>query len=650
VRRLRPSLLTQFSLLSFACILALGVVLSTLLDRELTQRALSDATRQANTLSRVAFAPLLAHEDLSRPIRVGRRGALDTAVAAARKDGSIVRIKVWSRSGQIVYSDEARDIGRRFAVEDDLRGAFAGRTTAGVSELGAAEQVQERRFGHLLEVYVPLRLPGQARPAGAFEIYQSYAPLAAAIGHDTHMAELVLGAGLLFLYAMLFRLVSRASRRLRAQARDRERQALDDPLTGLGSRRRLMEVLDRALGPAGDRPVSLLLLDLNGFKQLNDALGHAAGDRTLRDVATRLAALRGPGVLALCRLGGDEFAVALRGDAAASGTIARSLTSILSQPVRLEELTVAVDGCIGIAIAPEDAATTGELLRCADVAMYEAKRRRVAFERYRPELDGHDAASVTLVAELRDALADGDLVLHYQPKVDLVTRAVTGVEALVRWQHPTRGMLMPGSFVPAAEHTSLMRPLTRHVLDLALAQAAAWRAGGRSWSVAVNVGASDLMHADLAEDVATLLARHAVPASSLRLEITETALISDGERAARTLEELVATGCSISLDDFGSGYSSLTHLRMLPVSEVKLDRSFVSVAATDPSSRAIVESTIALAARLGLRTVAEGVEDDVTLSHMHDAGCTEAQGFGIARPMTARDLERWADAPGLRAA
>jgi diguanylate cyclase len=292
-------------------------------------------------------------------------------------------------------------------------------------------------------------------------------------------------------------------------------------------------------------------------------------------------------------------------------------------------------------VFPEHGDDAETLMQRADVAMYQAKTARSGHAFYERERDRHSRERLELIGELRDAIGTEQLVLHYQPKLDLATGDIRDVEALVRWVHPTRGLLAPGAFVPLAEQTGVMGALTEHVLDAALAQVARWYAGGIDLSVAVNVSAETLLDEGWAVDVSSALVRHAVPASRLRIEITEDALMGDPDRALRVVEGLVATGVGVSLDDFGTGYSSLALLKHLPVAELKIDRVFVRDLLHDDADAAIVRSIVDLGRRFGVRTVAEGVEDEATLQRIADDGVAIAQGFHIARPLPAAELEAW---------
>ncbi|MCW2614154.1 MAG: GGDEF-domain containing protein [Frankiales bacterium] len=422
-------------------------------------------------------------------------------------------------------------------------------------------------------------------------------------------------------------------------ALEREQQALTDGLTGLPNRKMLTERTSEAL--VEQEVVALLLFDLDRFKEVNDTLGHHVGDQLLEVVAARLAAASRPEDT-VARLGGDEFAVLLPGTdrVLAEGTARRLLDEICA-PLVLEGLLVDVGASVGVAVAPGDGTALDVLLQHADVAMYLAKETGGGVESYDASRDQNTTGRLVMLGELRRAIAGGELEVHYQPKADLQTGVVDGVEALVRWRHPERGLVPPDEFVPLTESSGMIELLTAHVLEEAVAQAARWNAQGLRLSVAVNVSVRDLAGGQLIGHVASALARHRVPASCLVLEVTEGSLFAESHRAAATLRQLDVLGVTLSLDDFGTGYSSLGHLRRLPVREIKVDRSFVQRMCTDRRDRAIVRSVIDLAAGLGMRVVAEGVDDQQTWDALRAMGCRSAQGWHLSRAQPAHVLTPW---------
>jgi diguanylate cyclase (GGDEF)-like protein len=436
--------------------------------------------------------------------------------------------------------------------------------------------------------------------------------------------------------AVVLENTSRAQALIR-QAEEREHLAMHDELTGLANRRLLGSQLATALGR--DR-AAVLLMDLDRFAQVNNNLGHAVGDRLLRLVADRIReAIPERGVVA--RLGGDEFAVLLpdAGDPEAR-SCADDVRDALARPFDLDGIAVGVELSIGVAVAERDADPV-TVLRWADLALYSAKERRSGLEVFRPELDGGDSSRLGLLADLRDAISERALSVHYQPQVDIRTGDVVGAEALVRWQHPRYGALRPDEFIPLAEHSSLITPLTMIVLETALRDLTSW-SGPATMSMAVNMSPRSLLDPGIVDHVRRALENARVAPSSLTLEITENSLMTDPEGAIAALESLRALGVRLSIDDLGTGYSSLAYLQRLPVDEVKIDRSFV-MAFPDAAAEAVVGAIVDLAHRLQRHVVAEGVERAGALVALQGLGCDVAQGYHIARPMPADRFAEFLD-------
>jgi diguanylate cyclase (GGDEF)-like protein len=426
-------------------------------------------------------------------------------------------------------------------------------------------------------------------------------------------------------------------------SREQEHASLHDSLTGLPNRKYLLRDADEALEAARQEGtgLALCLLDLDRFKEVNDTLGHQVGDRLLQLVAARLSAAVRP-TDTVARLGGDEFAVMFRDvDQAEAEALTRRLLAAFDDVFAGDGMFFDLDVSIGVSMHPQHADSFESLLRRADVAMYLAKHDRAGIRMYDPALDQHSTERLALLGELRRAIDDGQLVLHYQPKAELATGQVSGVEALVRWYHPVRGLVPTDVFVPLAEQTGLMRPLTDHVVRAAVSQIAAWRAAGIIVPVAINVSVRDLHDPQFAVALRQTCEREGVPASAIQLEITEGTLIDDPTRTEEVLRELADFGVALSLDDFGTGYSSLRHLKRLPVREIKIDRSFVQRLHLDADDAAIVRSIIDLGDALGLRVVAEGVETLETWHRLAAMGCDEAQGWYLARPMAAVHATEW---------
>jgi diguanylate cyclase (GGDEF)-like protein/PAS domain S-box-containing protein len=431
-------------------------------------------------------------------------------------------------------------------------------------------------------------------------------------------------------------------------------RTLHDSLTELPNRLYFYESVTQAIAAAGDhRQLAILLIDLDRFKEINDTLGHHYGDLLLCEFAGALRRhLRPPDTLA--RLGGDEFALLLHVDGDAAGAAASALTRIedlVAQPYVVEGLPLSIEASIGVACFPHDGENVDELLRYADIAMYSAKTSGVGHAFYEPNGNGngHDPRRLGILGELRRAIADHELVLHYQPKLDLRSKLIDRVEALVRWQHPRDGLLLPAHFIPLAEQTGLIKPLTLYVLETALAQCKRWLDAGRSIGISVNISPRNLNDSDFPGDVEELLRRYDVPAEHLLLEVTERGIIADPARAEATLRRLSELGVRIALDDFGAGHSSLAFLARLPLDQIKIDRSFVTDLVTDSGDDVIVRSIISLGHELGLEVVGEGVETAEVQTRLEEYGCDLVQGFQLTRALPADELEQWLERQTLPA-
>jgi diguanylate cyclase len=433
-------------------------------------------------------------------------------------------------------------------------------------------------------------------------------------------------------------------RGLQRLSQERHRQSVTDELTGLGNRRHLFRVLDAFFADRDDtltpdRHMAFLFVDLNHFKEVNDSFGHPAGDELLKKLGARLSSsLRNTDLLV--RLGGDEFAVVLiDGDSEYATTVAERLTTSLEEPFALGAVTARVGASIGIALAPADATDSAGLVWCADVAMYRAKLGNSSFAIYEQTLD-EEGDQLRLLEELRAAIEEGQLVLHYQPQLDLHSGKILAVEALVRWAHPRLGLIPPLQFLPLAEEAGLMQALTTWVLKEAAQQCAGWRDAGLHLTVAVNVSPTNLLEPGFIDTLQAQLERYDLPADAFVLEITETCMISEFEQSRRIIEELRELGFVVSIDDFGAGVTSLAYLSSLAVGELKLDRSFIVGLKGGESDRDLhlVRSTIELGHAMGLRIVAEGIEDEATLELLTELGCDIAQGYWISRPKPADEL------------
>ncbi len=468
-------------------------------------------------------------------------------------------------------------------------------------------------------------------------LLSSVAIIVYATGHK------VLPAGVLLATITLVIAIGRSAyafRELRALA-DSKREARTDDLTGLPNRRLFFERLAVLLEPSNAAArIAVLMIDLDRFKEINDSLGHHVGDDVLRQLGPRLtAAVGNTGTVA--RLGGDEFGLILSPllDPVDATTAAGRVREALRPPFQLEGMSLRVDASIGIALAPDHGTTPGGLLQKADIAMFAAKRAHAPWQLYSSEHDQDARERLQLMEDLRDALRRHEIVLHYQPILDLATGTVTGAEALARWQHPSRGLLAPAVFLGLIADAGLMGPFTMDVLDQALAQQARWSERGYALAVSVNISAVSLRDEDLPEKIGALIAARGVAPACVTLEITEDCFIAEPEQALLVLDRLRALGVDLSIDDFGTGFSSLTYIRRLPVSELKLDRTFLTGAPRDKRAVAVIRSTVDLAHSLGLRIVAEGIEYLDALALVDDLGCDAAQGYLMGRPVPSPDFD-----------
>jgi diguanylate cyclase (GGDEF)-like protein len=423
------------------------------------------------------------------------------------------------------------------------------------------------------------------------------------------------------------------------------RMATTDELTGLPNREsfRARVAQEIAAATREGTTFAVMMMDLDRFKEINDTLGHHYGDTLLRELGPRLAGAVSPAGL-VARFGGDEFAIlpGLSGDDPDElEELALPLLHCVQRPFVVDELTLEVGASIGIARFPHDGTDANTLLRCADVAMYTAKEGDSGFEVYAADQDHHSVQRLGALSDFRRGLATDEIVVHYQPIVDLDDLRVRGAEGLVRWQHPEHGLLPPGAFINAVEQTGLIGPLTRYVLERSIGQCADWRRQGRELDVAVNLSVRNLLDRNLPREIERLLDAYSLPPEALQLEITERMLMSDPDRALAIVSRLSDLGVRLSVDDYGTGYSSLANLRRLPIDELKIDRSFVTPMLRDESDLIIVRSTINLAHDLGLKIIAEGVEDEPTLEHLSLLGCDLAQGFHLSRPLAADAFAAW---------
>jgi diguanylate cyclase (GGDEF)-like protein len=628
-----PRLVLRFAVVTAVGLGLAGAVILAVV-REIDQReAVGAATERAqlvaNAFARGNFRPA----DVAAPVRGARRAQLDDVMRRNPLLEGVLRVSVVGDGNVITYSTDHRRIGSSVAdpaTLDDVRSGEIVSRVEGVPDVGRPGTVKA------LVATLPVSIGGDS--VAAVTIEQDYAPIAAAARASLLPVAGVLELALILLFVFLVPSLSRAGRRLREYVAEIRYRATHDSLTGLPNREALQESLQAAVqGLRRGEHAAVLLVDLDRFKEVNDSLGHDAGDDLLKDIAAGL--LQVAEDASVSRLGGDEFALVLGGTTPDQAVrLGHAVRRCIEAPHAIRGIPVSIDASIGIALAPDDGTDVGQLIRRADVAMYAAKRARAGVVRYEAESDLNDAGKLVLMTELRAAVEWGELEVHYQPIVAAESGVLRSVEALVRWRHPSKGLLMPAAFLPLAAHTRLVIDLNRYVLREAARQCAIWRRHGSDLGVAVNMTVLDLLRRSFASDVEATLRSVGLPPSALTIEITEDAFVQEPDRVLRTLDELRALGVRVAIDDFGTGYSSLGYLRELPVDVLKIDRSFVSDLPDSGASEAIVAATIELAHRLGVSVVAEGVEDEGQYDRLDELGCDLIQGFVVSPPVPAATM------------
>jgi diguanylate cyclase len=635
-------LFAVYAVVSLIPVLLLGGVLLTLIHRQGVEHGITEGRAKADLLARTSIAPQLSGRDLRAGLTSAEEESLSRSVSLAVRDQQVLRLRVRDLGGHVVFADDHSTDG----PDDDALAAAKGEVIAELTRLNADSVSHGPQGPQVVEVYQPLVAAQTGVRIGVLELYLPYAPIAADTMQGERAVALALIGGLFVVWGCLLAVSASVTKRLRRQSTTNAFLARHDTLTGMPNRSQFTARAEVAISSATvERPVAIALIDLDRFKEVNDTLGHENGDQLLMLLAERLKLYVREGDT-IARLGGDEFGVVLTGvrGAGEAAEVLGRLRATVSQPVQINGLPLAVEASIGFALAPEDGTDIGTLQQRADVAMYVAKRGHSGIARYRREQDQYDASKLSLIGELGAAIVKDQLVLHYQPKGDVRGSKVIAVEALVRWQHPTRGLLYPDAFLPAAEQTELIEDLTRWVLRRASLDLPRLDPTGQL-AVAVNISARSLGRADFAADVLSALAEAGTDPARVILEITETALMADPVRASRTLVELNRAGLRISIDDFGAGHTSLGYLATLPITELKIDKAFVLSMLNDDRNTAIVRSVIELGHGLGFTVTAEGVETMDMLHQLTALRCDTVQGYLLARPAAAAYLpDRLAEA------
>jgi diguanylate cyclase (GGDEF)-like protein len=593
-----------------------------------TVQAERGATSQARVIAGTVLRGSLRASDFERTVSPARRATIDKLLERYVLDEGVALVNLYAANGMVTYSTDHNAIGKRLGEAGHLQEALGGTVRGDVTSM---------RDRKTLRTYAPVAVQNGT---GVVAVFHDYGPIARAAQATFLPVVGIFEAVLVLLFAALMPILRRVSVRVRRQMEEIQHRAYYDELTGLPNRALFRDRIEQAILAAGreKRAPVVMLLDVDRFKEINDALGHETGDQLLRELGERLRAqLRAHETLA--RLGGDEFGILLPSAGVEHAVAsAERVHSALEAPFPIGGLPLEVAVSLGVAAYPEHGDDADALLQHADVAMYLAKGAHVGTAVYDAEQDENDADRLALAGELRRAIDEGELVLYYQPKADLRSGRIVGAEALVRWQHPERGLIPPNDFIPIAERTGLIKPLSRHVVAAALLQCAAWNAAGLELNVSVNLTIPDLLDLELPDRIADRLAETGVRPEQLELEVTESTILADPFGVRQVLNRLNEMGLRLAIDDFGTGYSSLAYLKRLPVQTIKIDRSFVMEMCEDASDATIVRSTVDLGRNLGLDVVAEGVETEEVWNALRDLGCTLAQGYLIGKPMPAAAL------------
>ena len=637
----KTRLLVRFGAVTFALLVILGSVVSNAVNRTIRDRTLQYYTQSVENMMVLMVGNLMTHEDFNgKPFTPAKAAILDSLLGDFTFLGAEqLTATLYNPDGVVIYATDPTLLGTKAKLTPAQKKALAGTTSSRFTNTPDIKA----KGGQVIQY--TLAIPFEGKIVGVAQADTPDYVITVQTERDLKKIQLILGGGMFLFWVALFPIAMTVARALRRQAAENEHLAMHDQLTGLPNRNLLKDRLEQAVAQSSrtGHQTGLLFIDLDRFKEVNDALGHQQGDILLGQIAARLAeAVRDADSVA--RLGGDEFAVVVPDvtEPAVLVALAERFTELLRVPFEINNITVNVDASIGVTIFPDHGTDADTLMQRADIAMYAAKEAGLDYTFYSAEHDSNSPVKLALAGELRRALDnDDELVMHFHPLVDVRTNAVTGVEALIRWNHPTRGFVLPDDFIPLAEQSGLIRPLTYKALDLSLAQCRAWADAGLHLRVAVNLSARNLREADLPERVANLLDRHQVDPQDLELEITESGLLSDPAYANMLLHQLADIGVHLALDDFGTGYSSLSYLKNLPVNQLKIDRSFVNNMSNDATDAMIVRSVIELAHNLGLDVTAEGVETADQLAHLRDLSCDTVQGYHLTKPLAAGLVPGW---------
>jgi diguanylate cyclase (GGDEF)-like protein len=593
-------------------------------------------------MAETAVGPELNGQPLSEGLSPTETADMNRLVATSIRSRHVLRLRLRDLAGKVVFASDGEGLHAtatkddREEIDDAAHGATVGRLTT-----LNADDPNDVLGPAVVEVYLPLVAGASSHRVGVLEVYLPYAPIRNDVNAGLSRLYRYLALGLGLLYLLLFAISYVVGRRLRRQVKLTTYVGEHDALTDLPNRTLFQKKSEEALQRARELgySVAVTVVDLDRFKEINDTLGHRNGDDLLVALSSVMRSQLPEGSV-LARLGGDEFSFVLNVGAELECELEEFRTAVATE-VLIDGIPLSIDSSVGYAIFPEDGENLDDLMALAEIAMYAAKERHLGVARYSNEQNHFVASDLTLMADLRLAIDNQELTLYYQPQISVKSGEVEGLEALVRWNHPTEGLIYPDRFIGLAEKTDLIDRLTDWVIQKSLTDAVNFEAYAGELRISVNISARNLSKAGFAAKVIRLLTTSGVAPARLVLEVTETALMTDPMRAAQSLEELGAAGVHLSIDDFGVGQTSLSYLSSLPVTELKIDRSFITDMRQDEGHAAIAQAIIDLGHNLGFRVVGEGVEDADVFRSLSIAGCDVAQGYHFARPMTVEALRDW---------
>lgn len=635
-------LFVTFALVMLVAVVVIGLVLGLSFRGEASKRGLAEGRAEALLMAQTAVGPVLDGRPLSGGLSPGEIADMNRLVVASIKSSHVLRLRLRDLAGNVVFSNDGSGLHQPANNDnrDEIAHAAAGTIVARLTTLDADNRTGPRGPA-VVEVYLPLVAGLSGHRVGVLEVYLPYAPIRNDVNAGLSRLYRYLAVGLGVLYLLLFAISYVVGRRLRKQVKLTTYVGEHDVLTDLPNRTLFQKQAEAALRRARleGQSAAIAIVDLDRFKEINDTLGHRNGDVLLVALSSVMRAHL-PETSTLARLGGDEFGFVFEVRSEVETALSEFREAIAAE-VLISGIPLSIESSIGYAVSPHDGETLDELLPLAEIAMYAAKERHLGIARYGAEQNHYVASDLALMADLRLAIDNDELTLHYQPQISVVCGEVEAVEALVRWNHPIDGLIYPDQFVGLAEKTDLIDGLTDWVIQRALADAVQFQSNSSELRIAVNVSARNLSRAGFASKVMRALENSGIAAERLILEVTETALMTDPVRAAQSFAELDGAGVQLSIDDFGVGQTSLSYLSSLPISELKIDRSFITDMRHDESHAAIVRAIVDLGHNLGFRVVGEGVEDAAVFQELTGVGCDVAQGYHLARPMAVDGLNSW---------